>query len=183
MKAKIILTVSFVLLSGLILFLRFNQSGNASREDRTQGYPTIEKRITAPRFVSQDLKGRKVTLDDYKGKVVFLGFWTTQWPWCRKELPSIEKLKNRLKGSPFQIVMVNDGESSSTVRNFIESNGYTFQVVLDSDGAIDKQYHVFGHPMSFILDKKGKFVFSALGYREWYTPEMIKAFKKLANEP
>jgi cytochrome oxidase Cu insertion factor (SCO1/SenC/PrrC family) len=78
MKAKIILTVSFVLLSGLILFLRFNQSGNASREDRTQGYPTIEKRITAPRFVSQDLKGRKVTLDDYKGKVVFLGFWTTQ---------------------------------------------------------------------------------------------------------
>ncbi len=98
-------------------------------------------------------------------------------------MPSVERLKNRLQGAPVKIVMVNDGESPETVRSFIAGNRYTFRVALDTDGSIDRKYHVFGHPMSFVIDKRGDFVFSELGFREWDSPEMVKALEQLANEP
>jgi len=50
--------------------------------------PTIE----AQNFLLSDLNGNKVSLADQRGKVVFLNFWATWCPPCRKEMPSMEKL-------------------------------------------------------------------------------------------
>lgn len=78
--------------------------------------------------------------------------------------------------------MIDAGESLGTVQSLMISKKYTFQVLLDQDGSVNQRYHVLGHPVKFLLDKKGNLVFSAMGFREWDTPEMIAVFQQVVNE-
>jgi hypothetical protein len=78
--------------------------------------------------------------------------------------------------------MIDAGESRGTVQSLILSKRYSFQVLLDQDGSVNQRYHVLGHPIKFLLDKKGNLVFSAMGFREWDTPEMIAVFQQVVNE-
>ncbi len=41
------------------------------------GVVKFKKKISAPGFVIEDLAGNRVNLEDYRGKVVLLDFWTT----------------------------------------------------------------------------------------------------------
>jgi cytochrome oxidase Cu insertion factor (SCO1/SenC/PrrC family) len=77
MRAKIPLIVSMLMLLALMIFLYLNPDTVQNKEDiRAEGISS-EKRSPAPDFVLKDLTGRPVALDEYKGKVVLLGFWTT----------------------------------------------------------------------------------------------------------
>ena len=58
--------------------LRHTGLGGAQQpESIVDGQVPQGKRIHAPGFVLNDLSGRQVDLDTYKGSVVLLGFWTT----------------------------------------------------------------------------------------------------------
>ncbi len=41
------------------------------------GVLKYNKQISAPGFTISDLEGNRVNLEDYRGKVVLLAFWTT----------------------------------------------------------------------------------------------------------
>ena len=41
------------------------------------GVTKFKERISAPTFTIEDVAGRSVKLEDYRGKVVLLNFWTT----------------------------------------------------------------------------------------------------------
>jgi len=64
-------------LLALIAYLYFHPgSGNIGNSISAEDFSTTAKH-TAPDFILNDLLGRKVSLNEYKGKVVLLGFWTT----------------------------------------------------------------------------------------------------------
>ena len=46
----------------------------------------------APDFSLPDMEGKKVSLSEFRGKVILLNFWTTWCPPCREEIPSLESL-------------------------------------------------------------------------------------------
>jgi hypothetical protein len=97
-------------------------------------------------------------------------------------LPFLQNLENHFKDKPFHVVMIDSGESRGTVQSLMQNKSYTFQVLLDQDGSVNQRYHILGHPVKFLLDKKGDLVFSAMGFREWDTPEMIAVFQQVVNE-
>jgi cytochrome oxidase Cu insertion factor (SCO1/SenC/PrrC family) len=54
--------------------------------------------VTDPiEFRLNDVNGRPVSFSDFRGKIVFLNFWTTWCPTCRIEMPSMEKLHQKFK--------------------------------------------------------------------------------------
>ncbi len=69
--------------------------------------------------------------------------------------------------------MIDVGESAKTVRRFISHYKYTFPVLLDEKGRVSKEYNVFGHPVKFLVDKQGKLIFTALGYRNWDSADWV----------
>ncbi len=79
--------------------------------------------------------------------------------------------------------MVDVGEPPEAVRNFLSRYNYTFPVLLDSHGSVSEKYHVLGHPVKFLVDKKGNLVFSALGYHDWDSKEWIASLDRLVQEP
>lgn len=96
-------------------------------------------------------------------------------------MPSLEELHNHFSNDQFILIAVDVGENRTTVKKFIDSKGYSFLNILDKDRQVSTQYGVRSHPMKFIINKEGKMVGVARGYREWYSNEMIELISLLIH--
>ena len=148
---------------------------------QSMGVGTMEP-APAPDFTVYGLDGDTLSLADLRGKVVFLNFWATWCPPCRREMPSMEKLWKALSDlEGFTIVAVDVKESAQKVRRFAESQGYTFPIYLDPRGNAARSYRVRGIPTTFILNPQGQVIGGFVGGRVWDKPEVIEGFRALVK--
>lgn len=139
-------------------------------------------RIAPPVEISLlDIHGKQVALADFKGKIVFLNFWTTWCPECRIEMPLMEKLHKRFKDRDFAVVAVNLRESATRVKNFFDEYKLTFTAILDSKGKIGARFGVRAVPTTFILDKDGGIIGKVFGSREWNSQKSFALFEHLIS--
>lgn len=146
------------------------------------GIERPEKRIITPNFTLEDLSGKRVSLKDLRGKVVFLNFWATWCVPCRQEMPTMEKLHRGLKGEGLEIMAINIRESKKEVRKFFDELGLTFTVLLDRDGKVSEEYGAWSIPLSYFINRKGEFVGKVMGSREWDSKDSRALFKGLLDE-
>jgi thiol-disulfide isomerase/thioredoxin len=130
----------------------------------------------------KDVNGTEVRLSDFRGKVVFLNFWTTWCPTCRIEMPSMEKLHQKFKDKDFAMVTINLQESASQVKAFFKEYKLTFTALLDSTGDVGIRFRINAIPTTFILDKKGRIIAKVVGPREWDSKKSIALFKHLTDQ-
>jgi peroxiredoxin len=122
----------------------------------------------APDFALRDLDGRTHHLSDFRGKVVFLNLWATWCPPCRMEMPSMERLHQRLRGKDFVMLAVSEDESgAAAVQPFVQEMGLTFPVLLDPEGAVPPHYGVTGYPETFLIDRSGRVINHTIGPENW----------------
>ena len=139
-------------------------------------------RIAPPVEISLlDIHDKRVTLADFKGKIVFLNFWTTWCPECRIEMPLMEKLHKRFKDKDFAMVAVNLREPATQVKKFFDKHKLTFTALLDSKGKIGSRFGIRAVPTTFILDKEGGIIGKVFGSREWNSQKSIALFEHLIN--
>jgi peroxiredoxin len=135
---------------------------------------------TAPNFSFPGLDGKMVSLADYQGKVVFVNIWATWCPPCRKEMPSMEKLYQQLKGEDFEILAVSvDTLGAKVVGPFMKEYGLSFPALLDTRGTTQNLYGTTGLPESFIIGRKGIIEKIVIGPTDWSTPEVIRFLRNL----
>jgi peroxiredoxin len=130
-------------------------------------------------FSLPDLAGKTVRLSDHKGKVIFLNFFATWCPPCRAEMPSMQKLAERLKGKNFVLLAVSVDRDLNKLKTFVAQNKYAFKILSDADGAVAARYNVSGIPSTFIIDKKGKLVENVIGSRDWFEKTAVDRFEQL----
>jgi thiol-disulfide isomerase/thioredoxin len=117
-----------------------------------------------PDFELVDLQGRTWHLADLKGKTTFVNVWATWCPPCRKELPHLQRLYERVKDRPDVVLLtMNVDETTSKVRPFLSRNGYTFPVVF-ADDYVRTQLGATGIPRNWVLDANGVLRFDEVGY-------------------
>ncbi|WP_297638701.1 TlpA disulfide reductase family protein [uncultured Clostridium sp.] len=141
---------------------------NKSAEQKNN---TMRRRevVQAKEFTLKNLQGEEVSLSQFKGKKVFLNFWATWCPYCRKEMPDIEKLYNKYKGTDIEILTIDIGESKNAVDKFMKTNNYTVPVLLDTDSKISAEYGARSTPAFALIDKEGNLVNfrkGAMGYEQ-----------------
>jgi thiol-disulfide isomerase/thioredoxin len=120
-----------------------------------------------------DLDGRAQDLAQLRGRVVLVNFWASWCPPCVREMPSMQRLKEKLAGKPFAILAVNMAESDESVHAFLSKMKMDFPVLMDRDGAVLKSWKVFVFPTSFVLDAEGRIRLGVFGEVEWDSPEVI----------
>lgn len=173
----------FVLLATAFLSLyvwNFNRVDISRHSTDTSKLEFPEENYLAPDFSLTDINGNKVTLSEYKGRVVFLNFWATWCVTCEEEMPSMEKLYQRFKDEPFAMLTVSiDKEGEKQIRPYIEKFGLTFPVLIDSDSTVAKLYKTTGVPETFILNKEGVIVHKAVGPRDWSRQTVMETFEKM----
>jgi peroxiredoxin len=139
--------------------------------------------VTDPiEFRLNDVNGRPVSFSDFRGKIVFLNFWTTWCPTCRIEMPSMEKLHQKFKNKDFVMVTINLQESATQVKGFFKQYKLTFTALLDTTGAVGSSFGIYQIPTTFILDKKGRIIGKAVGPREWDSKDAIALFEHLTDK-
>lgn len=163
--------------------------------DVTEGMDYFTVDVVAKDFELEDLKGNKVKLSDYEGQIVFLNFWATWCPPCRAEMPDMEEIYKEYEDRGVAILAVNStsmelrgGNDSKKARKqveeFIESAGFTFPVLLDSDDEVLVKYNnivpITGIPTTFMIDKKGQIRYARPG--AFISKEQIEAFIALLDE-
>ncbi len=143
-----------------------SNQGNTTKEDE-QEQDSGKKKIPAFDFTLTDQYGNEHTLSDYKGKVVFLNFWATWCPPCKKELPDIEALYKEYNLNEEDVIFLgitnpasaeypnNSDVSIDEINAFLEKNEYTFPVLFDKTGEILKNYSISAFPTTFMIDMEG----------------------------
>ncbi|KPJ76377.1 MAG: hypothetical protein AMJ54_11860 [Deltaproteobacteria bacterium SG8_13] len=142
--------------------------------------PRLGKRMPAPNFSLPDLSGKKVSLYEFRGKVVLLNIWATWCAPCVEEMPSMEILHQKLKGEDFTILAVSIDESGAeAVIPFMKQHKLSFTALIDTKGSVKSLYRTTGVPESFIIDREGLTVEKVIGARDWASPEMVGYFRNL----
>ena len=86
----------------------------------------------APEFTLQD-SDHKVSLNDYRGKVVLLNFWATWCPPCIAEMPSLIELQKKMKDKDVVILGVSIDEDEAAYHKFLKNYGVNFVTVMDKE--------------------------------------------------
>ena len=109
----------------------------------------------APNFKLQDLEGQSVALSNLKGKPLLLNFWTTWCPPCRSEMPYIQQVYDEWSDKRLMVLAINIGESSAKAKEFMQSYGLSFPVLLDTNEKIAQIYNIGNIPTTYFIDRDG----------------------------
>jgi len=123
-----------------------------------------EADIQKPDFTLEDLHNKKVTLSDLRGNIVLVNFWATSCPLCRNEMSTLAAIYSRFGEDGIVILSITD-EDASKVDLFVSPWGYRPPVLIDSDDAVHKMFHVESVPCTFVFDSNGKLVAEAMDER------------------
>lgn len=111
---------------------------------------------TAPEFTLKDLEDNEVSLADHKGEhVLLIEFWATWCPPCVEALPHMAELAEKYAEKGVRFYAINQQESPSVVKKFLEKKKLDVNVLLDPDSKVSNAYGVSGIPQTVIIDKKG----------------------------
>ncbi|HSA69528.1 MAG TPA: TlpA disulfide reductase family protein [Burkholderiales bacterium] len=121
-----------------------------------------------------DLRGRKHSLADYRGKVVLVNFWATWCEPCREEMPSMERLRVSLAERPFAVLAVNLAEPESRIAKFLDTVPVGFPILLDRDTKTTRAWQAKVLPATYIVGPDGAIRYRHVGELDWSKPEVRK---------
>lgn len=130
-------------------------------------------------FVLPTLAGEPYALAKHRGEAVLVNFWATWCPPCVKEMPSLERLAERLAGEPFALVTINLGETPDVVAAFVEAHDLELTVLIDADGAASRNWGVFAYPSTFLVDPDGRITHVRYGEAEWNDPAIVSMIESV----
>lgn len=133
----------------------------------------------APNFTANTLDGKKVSLNDLKGKVVMINFWASWCGPCRQEMPLLEDIYNDYKKAGFVLLGVNLDEDVDEAQDFLKGLTVSFPVPLDPKGKVAEMYKNEAMPSSYFVDKNGQLAHLHKGYRPGEENDYRKVIKKL----
>jgi thiol-disulfide isomerase/thioredoxin len=110
------------------------------------------------------LDGKKVRLDDFKGKPVLLDFWATWCLPCRESTPLIEKIGSAFSSKGLVTMAVDYGEEASVVRGYLAHNPSSLTNLVDPGNTVAALYHVNSVPRFILISKEGKVVYQSDGF-------------------
>lgn len=180
-----LMQIASLILGGMLILIGWSGTVHAEVKAPVQLLFEVQSRPLASDFQLEDMDGKKRQLSALRGKVVLVNFWATWCPPCRREMPSLERLHQVLKGADFEILAINVGEDADTVDAFTSTLDTvpTFPIVFDKDGRALKAWPVMGLPTTFILDKSGRIIYRAVGGREFDNPSILKKIRALIAPP
>ncbi len=128
------------------------------------------------------LDGKRVSLREMKGKVIFMNVWATWCPPCIAEMPGIQKLYDQTKADNIAFVMISVDKDSQKAQKFIQRKGYTFPVYQLADGSIPAMYASESIPATFVISAGGKLVLRHEGMAD-YNSENFRNYLKSLTQP
>lgn len=109
-----------------------------------------------------------LTLDDLKGKVVLIDFWTYSCINCLRTLPYLKSWYEKYHDKGLVIIGIHAPEfefekNPDNVKRAVLQNGLTYPIGLDNHYVTWQNYHNEYWPAHYLIDKTGKVVYTHFG--------------------
>ncbi len=101
------------------------------------------------------LNGKTLGAKQLQGKVVVQMYWATWCPYCRADLPEMQRIYLSLQAKGLEIIALSIDESDKTVREFWKSKNYSFPVAMRSNAYFERYGRIGTTPTYFIIDREG----------------------------
>lgn len=115
-----------------------------------------------------DLKGKPVTKEMMKGKIVVLDFWATWCVPCMQEMPYLQKVYDKYKSNPNVMFMVVNSGARNTIKDAIgweaKNQQYTFPLYFNNDPDIGEKVGFTLIPTIAVIDQNEKMQFRTIGF-------------------
>lgn len=136
---------------------------------------------SAPALGLLDLAGKRHETADFKGKAFVVSFWATWCPPCRREMPSLQNLRARLKPDNIEVLAINYGETEDPINRFLKKAGVAdLPILLDSDEEASRRWYVGNLPIAYAVDPAGIVRLGKKGEVDWDSAEIDAQLRKLA---
>ena len=136
--------------------------------------------LKLPDLAFEDADGAPKKLSDWRGKTVLVNLWATWCVPCRREMPALDSLQEKLKGPNFEVVAINiDTRDPEKPRKFLEDakltrlgyfNDQKAKVFQDLKGI----GRALGMPTSVLVDGQGCEIGTIAGPAEWNSDDAVK---------
>jgi cytochrome c biogenesis protein CcmG, thiol:disulfide interchange protein DsbE len=133
---------------------------------------------TAPDFTVQD-SDHKVSLSDFRGKIVVLNFWATFCPPCVDEMPSLVQMDQRLQDKGIAVLGVSIDVDADAYHRFLKDYKVGFVTVRDPEQKSATLYGTHGWPETYIIDRNGIVRRKFIGPVDWSQHEIVEFLTKL----
>lgn len=116
-------------------------------------------------FSFQTIEGNTVSIEDLKGKVVYINFFATWCKPCIKELGLMEEhLLNDISDDDFYFIALGRGHTADELKRFKEDKNYNFLIGMDTDKTLFKRFSEKGIPLNVIVDQEGEIIYNENGF-------------------
>ena len=126
--------------------------------------------------------GESFTREDFSGKVTLVNFWASWCGPCVEEIPALNRLREYMKGRPFELISINYAEKPEQIREFLNMVKVDFPVLLDEDGSYSAKWNVLVYPATFVIATDGNIVYGVNGAIEWDNEEITGKLEALMGK-
>jgi thiol-disulfide isomerase/thioredoxin len=136
--------------------------------------------LRLPQLAFQDASGARKSLADWRGRTVLLNLWATWCVPCRKEMPALDALEQKLGGPKFEVVSINiDTRDPDKPKAWLKENGVSRLVYYaDPNAKVFQDLKVVGRaigmPTTVLIDPNGCEIATLAGPAEWASEDAIK---------
>jgi thiol-disulfide isomerase/thioredoxin len=138
-------------------------------------FTVSDQRKPVPGHAFTDLAGQTSTIENYQGKVIVVNFWATWCAPCKRELPSLDRLQERVGGDDLAVLAISiDRRGADKVQPFLDKVPLpNLGVFLDQKNKLGRDMGMFGLPTTVLVDQRGREVGRLIGPAEWDSDESI----------
>ena len=122
-----------------------------------------------------DAEGKTRSLEEFKGKVIFLNFWATWCPPCIAEMPSIDKLHEEM-GDEVAFVLLSFDDDFEKAKAFNKRKGYDLPIYAPASN-LPAMLQSSALPTTYVIDADGNLALTHKGMADYSDPE----FKEFLN--
>jgi thiol-disulfide isomerase/thioredoxin len=139
-----------------------------------------EQPLRLPNVAFRDTDGTERHLADWRGRTVLLNLWATWCVPCRKEMPALESLQDKLGGPPFEVVAVNiDTRDPAKPRAWLKEAGIgRLAYYADPSAKLFQDLKIIGRapgmPTTLLVDPAGCEIGTVAGPAEWASGDAMK---------
>ncbi|MEM9027391.1 MAG: redoxin family protein [Pseudomonadota bacterium] len=132
-----------------------------------------------PTFAFQSDGGKEMTFADLKGKVVLVNLWATWCAPCRKEMPDLNELQQKLGSDDFEVVAISlDRGTADKPKAFLDRIGVkSLAFYHDPTSRLGVKLKTIGMPATLLLDRQGREIGRLVGPAKWAGQDAIRLIR------